>query len=314
MKQFTVFLMLIGFFACQNKEVIENGYLSYTSNADSTFSIHGIMEDGTEQHQITHAKELDAHSSWIPDGSHLVFSRSVNGNYDIYMAKADGSNIKRLTTDTAYDLVPSFSPDGKKIVFESNRTGIYQIFSMDTNGEQQTQLTFSGAGTTNYGGKYSPDGKSIAFASSRDNDTSVHIKYNDIYLMNTDGSNVKRLTTNMNNEAGRAWSPDGKRMVFSAVIDSVAQLFVMNADGTNQTQITHSKGNPHPFSPGALFPVFRGEVTPSWSPDGKRIAFASDRDLDYQIYTINPDGTNPKQITKTKGYQLSTGWQPQVKK
>jgi TolB protein len=310
-----IFLALSALSACKKKMTsVKNGLISFTSNSGGNgMGLFVAKEDGSGFRQLSVNAEVDAHSSWNYDGSRVVFSRSTNGNFDIWAMNADGTGLLRLTNDPAYDMVPAFSPDGKRIVFESDRgNGVYQIYSMNADGSGVTQLTNTPAGTTNYGGKYSPDGTRIAFASNRDDDPADTVVHNDIYVMNIDGTNVTRLTTDMNNEAGRAWSPDGNRMVFSAVINGTAQLFVINADGSNQTQITNTVGNPNPFSPGGVFPLFRGNVTPAWSPDGKRIAFGSDRTMNYEIFTVNPDGSNPASVTTNGQFQLSVGWQPLI--
>ena len=312
--------VIVALTACEksNKEqtkVISNGKITFTRYdlLTGNYCLFTANPDGTGLTALTQNSVLDAHPSWSSDGKKVVFTRQVNGNFDIYTMNADGSGIIRLTTDTASDLVPSFSPDGSNIVFESNRlNGVYQIFLMNADGSNQRAITATGIGTTNYGGKYSPDGTKIAFASNRDDDPNDNIVHNDIYLVKPDGSNVTRLTYNMDNEAGRSWSPDGKQLVFSSVVDSVAQLFIINADGSGQSQITNSIGNPNPLSPGGFFPVFRGEVTPTWSPDGSRISFASDRNLNYEIYTVKTDGTAPIRITNSNTTNLSTGWQPIV--
>lgn len=314
-KIFLAVLCLALYTSCKkDTTTIGNGWISFTSNANGNgLGLYLVREDGTGFRQLTVNQEVDAHSAWNFNGSRVVFSRSTNGIFDIWSMNADGSDLKQLTNDTAFEMVPSFAPDGNKIVYESDRgNGIYQIYTMNTDGSGVTQLTNTGAGTTNYGGKFSPDGKKIAFASNRDDNLNDTIKHNDIYVMDADGGNVTRLTTDMNNEAGRSWSPDGNRIVFSAVVDGTAQLFVMNSDGSNLVQITNSVGNPNPFNPGGIFPKFRGNVTPAWSPDGTKIAFGSDRNMNYEIYTVSPDGSNPFRVTYNGLYQLSVGWQPVI--
>jgi Tol biopolymer transport system component len=137
-------------------------------------------------------------------------------------------------------------------------------------------------------------GGRIAFASNRDRPDEFIF---DIYVMNADGSNVTRLTT----EGGGspAWSPDGNRIAFASSrngTDSLdTDIYMMNADGSNIMRLTSGGG---------------GE--PAWSPDGSRIAFSSARDrtdeFNADIYVINADGTDVVRLTTEGGY--SPTWSP----
>src|SRR5437763_1434865 len=114
---------------------------------------------------------------------------------------------------------------------------------------------------------WSPDGKQIAFASARTGNF-------DIWVMNADGSDQRRLTTNPTMDCWPAWSPDGKRIAFTSNRDGNYEIYVMNADGTGQRNLTA-----HPAQ----------DNYATWSPDGKRIAFISTRDGGHDIYVMDVD-------------------------
>ena len=118
----------------------------------------------------------------------------------------------------------------------------------------------------------------IVFQSNRDGKT-------EIYTMNSDGSNQKRLTFNDVGGAHPAWSPNGRQIVFHSYHDDTGGIYVMDADGTNQRRLTHS---------------FDDE-SPSWSPDGQQIAFQrykdDDQDHIYNIFVMDTDGGNVQQVT-----------------
>ena len=113
----------------------------------------------------------------------------------------------------------------------------------------------------------------IAFSSDRDGN-------HEIYVMNADGTNQKRLTNTEADEFHSSWSPDGTKIAFDSDWFG-SEIYVMNADGTNQVNLTN-----HP----------RYDWSPSWSPDGTKIAFMSDRD-GLVIYVMNADGTNQTHLT-----------------
>ena len=145
----------------------------------------------------------------------------------------------------------------------------------------------------------SPDGKKIVFTSNRDGNTNI-------YLMNVDGSNVVRLTNVQAEEQAPIWSPDGTRILFESNRDGNYEVYVMNSDGSGQTRLTFNPtvdGGPARFS-----------------PDGKMIAFARSAAVDgpdyynFDIYTMNADGSNVKQLTTDKEYDTGPVWSPDGRK
>ena len=129
----------------------------------------------------------------------------------------------------------------------------------------------------------------IAFVSERDGNM-------EIYVMDNDGGNPRRLTNNPLDEWYPSWSPDGKRIAFTSMKNGGNwEIYVMDADGGNQRNLTKN-----PFS----------DRDPSWSPDGKRIAFVSNRDEDEnrEIYVMDADGGNPQNLTKNPQNDLGPAW------
>jgi Tol biopolymer transport system component len=142
--------------------------------------------------------------------------------------------------------------------------------------------------------QWSPDGTEILFHSNRDRiDNQVQF---DIYVMNSNGSNVRRLTDNIDSETGAAWSPDGTQIVYQRKLtDNSEQLFIMDADGSNQQQITFSTAD---------------SVYPVWSPDGNRIAFHSNRGSGWGIFTMNVNGSDVRQVSRSGDNSFYAAWSP----
>jgi dipeptidyl aminopeptidase/acylaminoacyl peptidase len=135
---------------------------------------------------------------------------------------------------------------------------------------------------------FSPDGRKIVFASRRDGNE-------EIYVMNADGSNQKRLTTTRGDDNRPCFSPDGRKIAFTTNRHGNEEIYLMNADGTEQTRLTRSS---------------RQDFSPCFSPDGSKIAFASDRvsSEEYEIYVMNADGSNPTRLTNSRGTDAKPTW------
>jgi Tol biopolymer transport system component len=128
--------------------------------------------------------------------------------------------------------------------------------------------------------------------------------------MPAEGGPATRITFTINDRESRGWSPDGTRIVTQTVKDGVGQLVVLKADGTGLQQITDFPADTPIFTPGGIFPVMSGAVTPAWSPDGDWIAFASNHEGNYDIYLIRPDGSGLRRLTQSPEAELSVGWGP----
>ena len=240
----------------------------------------------------------------------IAFVSHRDGNPEIYVMDADGANPRRLTNHPGWDWMPSWSPDGKRIAFVSYRDGHVhvihglptgEIYVMDNDGGNPQNLTNNPSRDTSP--SWSPDGKRIVFSSNRDKDNPHNYE---IYVMDADGQDEKRLTENRNEDASPSWSPDGKRIAFSSSreedfkngLDITDEIYVMDDDGRNEQRLTENRNN---------------DWFPSWSPDGKRIAFMSDRKGDFvnfDIYVMDDDGNNQQKITNNRGWDGSPSWSP----
>lgn len=178
--------------------------------------------------------------TFFPDSQSLLFTLSKNGEADIYKYSLDGGKLVRITRGplSAMNVEPNVSTDGKKIAFSSNRSGLAMIYVMDINGNNVTRLTF--AGNFNASPSFSPDGKLIAFAGyDKDQDNF------DIFLMNSDGHNLIRLTGSQKRKSHRmannedpSFSPDGRHIVFSSDRTGTKQVYIVNLDGSDERRLT----------------------------------------------------------------------------
>jgi dipeptidyl aminopeptidase/acylaminoacyl peptidase len=190
-------------------------------------------------------------------------------DYDIYTALADGSQLHRLTRNPGYDAEDTLSPDGRTIVFTSLRNGDL-----------------------------------------------------DIYTMRVDGSHVRRLTTTLGYDGGPFFSHDGRRIVYRAYHPGTAadsaeyrallaqrvvrptrmDIWIMNADGSEQRQVTHLEG---------------ASFAPYFHPDDRRVIFASNyrnpASRDFDLYLVNLDGSGLERVTTAPEFDAFPMFSPDGK-
>lgn len=260
--------------------------------------------DGSGKRMVSPDHGAHTCSFFFPDGNQIVFASTshLDGTcppkpakqpgvhymwplypFDIYAANLDGSGLKKLTANPKYDAEPIISTDGRKIVFGSQREGDFDIYIMDADGSNQQRLTdrygYDG------GPWFSPDGSKIVWRAWHPQNEAEKAKWRDcmerdyivpfpldIWVMNSDGSGKTRLTSNGATNWAPSWHPDGKRIIFSSNMDDWHEdlqrfghnfeIYLINVDGSGLERITYNK----------IFDSF-----PMFSPDGRKLAFASNR-------------------------------------
>jgi Tol biopolymer transport system component len=215
----------------------------------------------------------------LPPGGPLAYVTQGTGPFDdVFLLSGDATVDSNLTDHLAIDSWPTWSPDGQSIAFESRRgdppaTGIYRLsLGVPT----VTQLAYDENFEFGHPA-WSPIGDRIAFASNRDGAGL------DVYLMNTDGSNVTRLTTDQESSSQPSWSPDGLQLLFASDRSGNGEVWVMDTLGGNLVNLTNNSAE---------------DLTPAWSPDGTKIAFMSDREQNtFEIWIMDANGANPVRLT-----------------
>jgi TolB protein len=281
-----------------------------------TVAAHAGEAHLTNIRQLTFGGE-NAEAYWSADGQHITFQSTRDGRTcdQQYVMRADGSDLKLISAG-GKTTCGFFYDNDRRVFFAATHHadtacpakpdpsagyvwGLdpYDIYTSNPDGSDLRRLTDYGTYTAE--GILSPDGQTIVFTSLKDGDL-------DIYTMNIDGSNVKQLTFTEGYDGGPWWSPDGSKIVYRAhhpqdgaevneyrallaknmIRPSKVELWVMNADGSDQRQITNLGG---------------ANFGPSWTPDGERIIFSSNfsnpRSRNFDLYTVRLDGSDLKQIT-----------------
>jgi TolB protein len=228
----------------------------------------------------------------------LAFGINVGGNTDVYTVLPNGQDLRRLTTDPGFDACAAYSADGRRIAYCSGQGGgPVQVWTMREDGTDKQQVTHM-TGPAIFP-DFSPDESKIVFtakpAGSPTRDIYVIVTRREQYLA--------RLTSGEGNNAYPAFSPDGRKIVFTSDRSGTWQVWLMNADGTGQHQLTF---DPQPK-----------DQVPDWSPDGSKIAYLADTHgiADTvspswgDIWVMNADGSGQHPITSGATY-YGTAWSP----
>jgi Tol biopolymer transport system component len=281
-----------------------------------------VIAPATGEHHLANIRQLtnggeNAEAYFSADGRQLIFQSTRDGRTcdQEYVMNVDGTGLRRVSNGTGKTTCGFFYANDQRILFASSHAlqpncppkpdpsrgyvwGLdpFDIYTAKPDGSDLRRLTNYGVYTAE--AVVSPDGKKIVFTSLKDGDL-------DIYTMNVDGTDVRRLTTTPGYDGGPWWSPDGKQIAYRAwhptdtalvsyrellaqrlVRPNRMELWVMNADGTGQRQITQLGG---------------ANFGPSWMPDGKRLIFSSNytqpRSGNFDLYLINLDGTGLERVT-----------------
>lgn len=298
---------------------------------------------------LTRHEAEEIEFAWSPDGRQIVFVSNRDRSRELYLMSAAGGDLRQLTHTETDSTNPVWSPDGSRIAFQfdvSFEDADEEICVVDVATRQRRNLTNHPA--VDHTPIWSPDGTQIAFISDRsDNDPTAFIS--DLFVMNTDGSDLRQLTDLGGQVDAPIWSPDGREILFTSKQADRLTLIAVNAANGDSRQVVKVGAFSPDWSPDGELAFFtylaggaqirrlnaNGRVRQvsnftngmalDWSPDGRELVFVwvgylptrgssrgSVRSIRYryQISTINPDGSNWRAITDGNSGVAFPRWRP----
>ena len=256
--------------------------IAFLSNRGGAEDLFVIGADGTGETQLTLTPEAEAAPGWTPDGKQIVFSVFANDTSRFYGIDPDGKNLRTIASVPGR--APTLSPDGKRLVSMAGTWTATRLMVSAADGSNAKQI--NDGSSIAWNNHWSPDGKRIAFTGRTEPGCGLAV-----FVMNADGSE-RRQVTHLAPEEGRAqwpvWSPDGTRLAIQVNFNDpkahICHLWIVEVSTGGASKLaTHSQ----PYL----------DETPSWFPDGKRIAFQSDRTGQMEVWVMNADGSGQRQVT-----------------
>lgn len=264
-----------------------------TALALASITLLAACSDATSPSAPARIAMAKAGGSNLPGRIFFSSDKDEPGNFDIYSIPAAGGAVARLTTDPWNEFAPSATPDGSRVAYQKEAGAFTPAWIMNGDGSAQEQMIpYSVSG----GLMLSGDAQRLLYGYAAAGPS-------EIVVTQVGGmGDLAYLTINDDADYNAAWDARERRVVLSSDRDGDRELYVMNADGSAVTRLTNSAGM---------------DDFPAWSPDGKKIAFVSDRDgLGGAIYVMNADGTAVTRLTPLGAFGGLLGrpaWSPSGK-
>ena len=257
--------------------------IAFQSDRDGHQELYLMDYDGRNQRRISGHKSTSGYSDWSPAGDAIAYMSYFAGTPGIYYVELGTGKKIPIYDGGTLNLSPSFSPDGKSIAFAHSRQSNVDVFRCDRVCHDPVRLTRSQAIDTNP--SWSPDGQQLAFTSSRSGRPNI-------YVMNLDGSNVRRISFEGDYNDGASWQPGGTHIAYASREGNRFRIAATNLVDLKTRILTTG---PDSYE------------EPCYSPDGRRILFTARRGKQSQVYVMNADGSDWRQLTH-EGNSSGADW------
>jgi Tol biopolymer transport system component len=332
---------LTGSASSQPLRTTGTGLLAYSSELAAA-EVYAMNADGSGVRRLTDDAAPDRWPDLSPDGTRIAYARKSSGSWHIFIETLSSGAVEDLSSEIhlpkGFEGYPDWSPDGRKLAFsaqmpsqDSGTADPIDVLVYNFDAPSLIDLT-PNEPADSMRPRWSPDGTKIVYG--RDDFRTGF----DVYVVGVNTSNKTQLTSAPGWQFEPTWSPDGKQIAFTSYNNETTDIYVMNADGTNQRDITNTRTfndtQPTWSAKGIAFrsdrtgidgiylmngdgsavhrlsPARTYDEDPSWSRDGKRIMFTSGRAAHSSITVANGDGTNARDVTSGPYFDTDPSWSP----
>lgn len=205
--------------------------LLFHTDRDGNLELYVINSDGSGTMNLSNNTASDQLAFWSPDGTKILFLSNREGNQEVYWMNADGTAVINVSSNAAVESSALWSPDGTRIFFLSDRNATGELHSAALDGTDLVNFTplIGTANISSY--SFSPDGSKIAFSRPLSSLPTI-------FTMNIDGSGLNQVTTTLDATSPR-WISES-RIVFENKASANTEIFAVNTDGTNRTNLSNS--------------------------------------------------------------------------
>jgi Tol biopolymer transport system component len=273
---------------------------------NGTSKIFTVRPNGTGQKRITRGASCfgDNSPDWSAHSQHVVFVRDYCDPVKLFSVRRDGTQLTRLTQSGVYDPAsgsePRWSPDSRWIAFaRQDESYGFQIWVMRRDGSDKAQLTEGPADPDvkvpqqRYP-QWSPDSTTLVYTEVQAREFAQWTE-SEVCTVPISGGSATCLTDAPGADSDAHYSPDGQRIVFVSNRDGNENIYVMDANGSNEHALTTNLAS---------------DTQPEWSPDGEWIAFLSERSGHVDLYVVHPDRTGLRRLTRNAGVEDAPTWAP----
>jgi Tol biopolymer transport system component/predicted Ser/Thr protein kinase len=246
--------------------------------------IYLVPTGGGEPRRLTFNNREITGLAWTADGREVVFTSYPGGEFGLWRIPVTGGTPERLPVGGNKSCCPTISRQGNQMAYVqgSLSQNIWKVEMPKPDGQSSPPTKLLASTVTQHGPQYSPDGKKVVFQAGWSGNLNT-----EIWVCDSDGRNLQKLT-NLDRHSGTPrWSPDGRQIAFDTRMESHSEIYVISAEGSSPRRITTGTSD---------------DVVPSWSRDGRWIYFVSNRTGDNQVWKVPAEGGEAVQVTKKGGF------------